>query len=482
MNEIASHALHRHHLPVSATSWWFEDALSREAGHQDVRPLRGSHTCDVAIIGGGYTGLWTALAIKQRSPHTSIMLVEASLCGSKASGKNGGITHGYWSSLTGIEANIGSDAALEVARLGTVAQDGVRAFATTPGRDVWWRESGNVRISASPAQDLNIATAIATAQRLGVADTAQALTPQQVAERCASPVFRGGIYHPEGANVHPGLLVRALRQAAIEADVKIYEKTPMIGLDFASPNRVRTPDGEIVAREVVLATNAEQAAMAHAKPHLSVFSSFALMTNPAPEHLEQMSWRGFEGLSDMRMFLHYFRKTNDGRVLMGSGSGPISWNGRTDSPELTTDLPSARRALSGLHRLLPSLSTVGVTKAWGGEIDISADRLPIVRTIPGTRVHYACGFSGHGVNPTYLAGQILASLALGTKDRWTASPFVTRRVPSLPVEPFRTYGGRAVRWAIIGCEEADEQGTRPSLLKQAIASLPKYLGMRIGTR
>ncbi|HXL69629.1 MAG TPA: FAD-binding oxidoreductase, partial [Rhizomicrobium sp.] len=218
------------------------------------------------------------------------------------------------------------------------------------------------------------------------------------------------------------------------------------------------------------------------KSHVSVFSSYAVMSEPAPAALEAMGWRDEEGISDMRMFLHYFRKTPDGRVLMGSGSGPIAFNGHTSSSRLREDRASARRAEQGLRRLLPSFRDVPVARAWGGQIDVSADRLPFFKTIPGTRVHFGCGYSGHGVNPTYIGGQCLASLVLNENDMWSNLPLVRRELPTLPPEPFRTWGGRAVRRAIIACEEAEEQSRRPPPLASAMAALPKLFGLRIGTR
>ena len=462
-------------------SWWFADAMAREAG-APAPSLIGEISADVAIVGGGYTGLWTALALKARKPSLSVTLIEASLCGSGASGKNGGKIHGYWASLQGMARNLGEDGALAVARAGTVAQDAIRAFATAPGRDVWWREAGNLRISCAPAQDAKIAGYVDTARRLGVADVAQPLTPAGVAHYCRSPVFRGGVFLPEGANLHPALLARALRKAVMEAGVTIYENTPMTDLDKGAPNRVRTPNGQIIAREVVLATNCDLANLPETRPHVSVFSSYAVMSEPAPAALEAMGWIREEGISDMRMFLHYFRKTPDGRVLMGSGSGPIAFNGHTDDSRLREDKPSASRAERGLRRLLPSFRDVPIAGAWGGQIDVSADRLPFFRTVPGTRVHFGCGYSGHGVNPTYIGGQCLASLVLDENDMWANLPLVCRALPTLPPEPFRTWGGRAVRRAIIACEEAEEQNRRPPPLAGAVATLPRLFGLRIGTR
>ena len=331
-------------------------------------------------------------------------------------------------------------------------------------------------------QDKKIGGHTSQARRLGVADTAVALTSAQIATRCRSPVFRDGLLFPEGANVHPARLVRALQAAAMEAGVSVFEHTPMLSLDKGVPNRVRTPQGQIIAGAVVLATNVSLAAEPEVKPHVSVFSSYALMTEPAPEHLREIGWIGDEGFADLRMFLHYFRTTEDGRVLMGSGAGPISYGGDTSDPSLRQDQASAARAERGLRRLLPALADVAVSKVWGGPLDVSADHLPFFRTMPGTRIHYGCGYSGHGVNPTYIGGQCLASLVLGIKDEWSTLPLCTRTLPRLPPDPFRTYGARAIRWAILACEEAEENERRGSPLAQSIAALPRLLGLRIGTR
>jgi glycine/D-amino acid oxidase-like deaminating enzyme len=181
------------------------------------------------------------------------------------------------------------------------------------------------------------------------------------------------------------------------------------------------------------------------------------------------------------MFLHYFRTTNDGRVLMGSGSGPIGYGGKLDR-RFTHDEPTVARAEQGLRHLLPGLADARVAHAWGGPIDVSSDHLPFFGTVPGTRIHYGAGYSGHGAGPSWLGGQILARLALGADDELTRLPLVTRRPPKLPPEPIRRLGGGLVRAAILACEEAEEQNRRPSLPARAGAALPRLLGLRIGTR
>lgn len=464
---------------AGGASWWYRDALAPLA---PCPPLTGEQAFDVAIVGGGFTGLWTALALRERAPGLSVAVLEAHRCGSGASGKNGGKVSGYWPALGGLARSLGDDDALRVARAGAHAQDALRRWCTAPGRDVWWREAGNLRVATTVAQDAKIDAIVATAARLGVPDTAQPLSEAQVRARCDSPAFGRGLLFPEGANLHPGRLVQALRAAAIERGVVVHERSPVLGLTAGSPSLITTPTGRIVARDVVLATNVALAADPLLRAHLCVFSSYAIMTAPASAELEAQGWRGDEGLTDFRMFLHYFRRTPDARVLMGSGSGPIASTDRIDDPRLSTDAASLTRARSGLHRLLPALARVGIDAGWGGAIDVSSDRLPFFGTFPGTRVHYGCGYSGHGVNATWIGGQCLASLTLDARDAWRVSPFCTRDVPRLPPEPWRTLAGRAIRWGILACEEADEAGRDGPWMARTLAAAPARLGMRIGTR
>jgi glycine/D-amino acid oxidase-like deaminating enzyme len=462
-------------------SWWLEDALAREGNPAAAPALAGDATADVAIVGGGYTGLWTALALRERAPELHVTLLEAEICGHGPSGRNGGFVHGYWGSLPGILSVLGDERGLELAHAGEQIIPGIRAWAEARGEDVWLVERGMLEVSAAPAQDASVERTAAAAARVGRPDQIVPLTPEEVAQRVSSPVFRRGAFYPECATVHPGLLVRALRRAALDAGVMLHEGTRVTAVRAGSPNEVETPGGTLRAPEVVLATNAALTGWKPASHNLTNFGSYVVLTEPAPELLAEIGWTGGEALVDGRMFLHYFRTTNDGRVLMGSGSGPIGFGGRIDN-RFSRDSPTAARAEAGLRRLLPGLAGARVERAWGGPIDVSADHLPFFRTKPGTRIHFGAGYSGHGVGPAWLGGHILASLALGADDEWTRSPLAIRSVPRLPGEPFRRIGGGLVRWAIMSCEAAEEEGRRPPIAARAGAALPRLLGMELGTR
>ena len=462
-------------------SWWLEQALAAEGDPPAAAALAGDATADVVIVGGGYTGLWTALALRERAPELRVTLLEAEICGHGPSGRNGGFVHGYWAAFASVLPVLGEERALELARAGERIIPGIRAWAEGRGEEVWLREAGMLEVSAAPAQDGGVEKAVAAAARVGRGDQAVALAPGEVAQRVSSPVFRGGVFYPECATVHPGLLVRALRRAALDAGLTLHEETPVTAVRAGSPNEVETPGGILRAADVVLATNAALTGWSPAARNMTNFGSYVVLTEPAPEALAEIGWTGGEAIVDGRMFLHYFRTTEDGRVLMGSGSGPIGFGGRIDD-RFSRDAPTAARAEAGLRRLLPGLDGVRVERAWGGPIDVSADHLPFFRTQPGTRIHYGAGYSGHGVGPSWLGGQILASLVLGADDEWTRLPLAARDVPRLPPEPFRRVGGGLVRWAIMACEAAEEEGRRPPLAARAGAALPRLLGMELGTR
>ena len=302
------------------------------------------------------------------------------------------------------------------------------------------------------------------------------LGPDEVAARCASPVFRRGVFVRHGATVQPALLARALRRRAEAAGIAIHEHSPVRRV---RPGEVETADGRVRARDVVVAVNAWASSWTPLARRLTAFGSFCVATEPVPELLDEIGWTGGEAIVDGRMFVHYFRTTADGRVVMGSGGGPIA-RGRRLGERLFTDPASIARAEAGLRRLLPALAEARVTHGWGGPIDVSSDQLPFVGAFD--RVHYAAGYSGSGVGPSWLLAQSLASRVLGADDEWARLPLVRPLPPALPPEPLKGLGGALVRRAALAVEDAEERGGRGSAPARAVAALPSLLGMPLGRR
>ena len=456
--------------PGDRPAWWLENAPPDPA----EPPLESDIACDVAIVGGGYTGLWTALALKEREPGLDVAVLEAEFCGFGPSGRNGGFLESFWPGLASLRERIGDDGALAVARAST----GVFAAARALGDDVSLRESGMLMVSAAPAQDAAVERAVEAAAALGVPGEAVALSAAEVVARCSSPRFRRGVLFRSAGTVQPAALARALRRAALARGARLYEGTRATRI---ADGLVATARGRLRAADVVVATNAWMTGWRPVRRRLTNFGSYVVLTEPVPDLLAAIGWTGGEAIVDGRMFVRYFRTTDDGRVLMGSGSGPIGFGGRVDR-RFTHDAQSAARAEQGLRELLPGLAAARIERTWGGPIDVSADHLPFFGTVPGTRIHFGAGYSGNGAGPSWLGGQILASLVLGSDDERSRSPLATRRVPSFPPEPLRRLGGGIVRWGILSLEEAEESGRRPPAGARLVASLPRRFGLRVGTR
>ncbi len=440
--------------------WWLDEGPP----DPETEPLAGDAEADVAVVGGGFTGLWAALTLKQRAPGIAVTVLEAEHVGYGPSGRNGGFLETYWCALCRVRARLGDEGALALARASEGALVAVRAL----GEDVWLREGGMLEISTTPAQDAAVDEALQAAAELGVPERAVPLSRDELAEQCSSPVFRRGVFFPDAATVQPGRLVRALRRAALVAGVELHERSRATAI---RQGEVATANGRLRAPEIVVATNARMTGWRPVRTRLTNFGSFVVLTEPVPELLEEVGWTGGEAITDGRMFLHYFRTTPDGRVLMGSGSGPVGRGGVLDD-RFFGDQPTAARAEQGLRRLLPRLAEARVERWWGGPVDVSSDQLPFFGTVPGTRIHYGAGYSGNGVGPSWLGGQILASLATGADDEWTGLPLARRVPPRLPPEPLRFLGAALVRRAILAVERADEDGRRASAVARAVAALP----------
>jgi glycine/D-amino acid oxidase-like deaminating enzyme len=478
--------------PGARRSFWLREALEAEPPELSADvvapPLSANATADFAILGGGYTGLWTAIRLTEIAPGARIVVVEQDICGGGPSGRNGGFVTGWWDELPALIKRFGEEGAVRTARAVDAAVEEIGTWTAANGVDAWWTPAGFVSVSAAPSQDGAWSEAVEASARLGFADRWRALSRDEVAARVRSPVFREGAFMPGAATVQPAALARGLRRVALERGVVIHERTRVVSLEGGGPTSavVATSSAEgpglIVAGQVVVALNAWAAAMPQFGRRLVTWSSYIVLTEPIPDRLAEIGWTGGEGVADSRFTLHYARTTPDGRIALGGGGGKAGFGGRIGRA-FTHDTGSARRAAEGLRRWFPSLADVRIEDAWGGPIDITNDHRPWFGTLPGGRVHYGLGYSGNGVAPSVLGGRILAALAAGKRDDESASlPIVGATPRAFPPEPFRYLGARAIREAIVRREQAEESGRRPNRLALEISRLPRRLGYRLGPK
>ncbi|HEU4706378.1 MAG TPA: FAD-binding oxidoreductase [Solirubrobacterales bacterium] len=458
--------------------YWIE-----EAGEVEPRPpLAGPLEADLLVVGGGYTGMWTAWYARQLEPDARVVLLESEpLCGRGPSGRNGGFCNAMWFQLASMRDRWGATGALAVARAAQEAVGRVGRFCEQHGEDAWFRPAGYVQVSTAPAHDGVWSRAVDACRGLGVPEMLQPLSQTEVAERCKSPAFRGGAVSPTSATVQPARLALGLREQLLVAGVEVFESSPVRSFREGGDGvEARTASGSVRAGRGVLAIGA--AAKGRHGPlrgRLTVASSHIVLTEPVPDVLEEIGWTGGECITDARALLHYFRTTPDGRIAFGWGGGRIQMGARTHG-RAELDAAVVAAAADDLHRCFPTLRGRRITHAWGGPIDASPTHLPAVRTLPHRRAFVAAGYTGNGVGPSNMVGRTLASLALGREDEHTRLAFVDPKTPRIPPEPFHWLGGESIRLAILKKEQAEMQGRRPGRVASAVSKIPELIGFHIG--
>ena len=455
-----------------------------EAGAPDpVPPLDGDIETDVLVVGGGFTGMWTAWHLKQLDPGCRVTLIDSDRIGHGPSGRNGGFVDSLWVSFARLEEKYGTAAALSICE---ASEDSVRQigeFCEEQGVDAWFRCQGYLNVSTTEAQDGAWEENFEAMTRAGVRGEAELLDEDAVAAICNLPRFRGGIKYGAAATVQPARLSFGIRRALEKAGVELYENCPVVSVDDG-PSGVlaKTANGNIRAGRVILATGVSLAGYGSPIRHsTTVASSHMVITEPVPEVIEEIGWTGGEAISDCRSLLTYFRTTPDGRIAFGWGGGRIAAGGRRRG-RAEVDEDVAAQVAIGLREYFPQLEGRRLDHAWGGPIDASASHLPHVVRLPSGRAFSAFGYTGNGVGPSQMIGRILASLALGRDDRYSNLALVepASALTRVPPEPFRWIGGTLIREAIGRKEDAEAKGKRPDPVSSAVAAIPKLIGFHIG--
>ena len=462
-------------LRHTRTGWWLEEAAAAFGALEPAPPLAGDITADVLVVGGGYLGMWTAWHVKELEPEADVVVVEASLCGHGPSGRNGGFVSTLWDDLPTLRERVGDTRAVDVCRASERAVSGIGTWCEATGVDAWYVAAPRMNVATSDAQVGDWDDLVEACRAVGAPEQAVAIDEAEVRRRCASPLFRGGgMLLPLAANVQPARLSLGLRRRLLERGVRVHEHTRVgrLGRDAVAS----TGSGTIRARTAVLAVNAAAAGFAGHRLSLAVASSHIVLTEPVPDVLEQLGWTGGEAVSDSRTMLHYLRTTRDGRIAFGWGGGRMGYGGRS-LDRLELDAGVARRVQDNLVRFFPQLRDRAVTHAWGGPIDVSPTHLPIF----GSRgaVHHGYGFTGNGVGPSYLGGEILARLALDRTDELTRLAIVEPDRKLFPPEPLRWAGGSVIRRALIRRDQADDEGRSADPLTSLVASMPRRLGLHL---
>ncbi len=430
--------------------WWLEDAGPVEA----TPPLSENTTADVVIVGGGYLGLWTAWQLTRIAPGIDVAVLDAGLAGHGPSGRNGGFVSTLWDDLPILRDRVGAERALEVARASERGVHGIGEFCAAESVDAWYLPAPTLYVATNEAQLAAWDGEADVFAELGAADEIRPLTADELRDRCDAGFLAGSIVRTS-ATVHPARLSLGLRAKVIEAGVRLHEHTAVTSLSRDAVATTRS--GRVRATNAILAVNSATAGFPGFRCAHAVASSHMVITEPVPDVIESLGWTGGEPIADHRTLLHYLRTTRDGRIAFGWGGGRMGFGARR-SPRLEVDSAVARTTRDDLLRFFPALRGRRIVHAWGGPIDVSPTHLPIFGS--RGRVHHGFGFTGNGVGPAYLGGEILARLALDRRDELTRLAIVDPDRKLMPPEPFRWAGGTVIRQALIRRDAADDAGRR----------------------
>jgi len=429
-------------------AFWLDD-VERPAYPQ----LTGEVRADLAIVGGGYAGLWTAIRAKERDPQRTVVLLEANRVGWAASGRNGGfceasLTHGEENGL-----NRWPEEMEQLERLGLENLDGIQATVERYGMDVDWERTGQMAVAVEPHQ-------------IEWMEGDDYLDQAAVQAEVASPTYLAGSWNREGcAMVHPAKLAFELARVATELGVQIFERTRVTELSGKGVQTVAAESGSVVADQVALATNVFPSLLKRNRLMTVPVYDYALMTEPlTAEQYDAIGWKNRQGLADSANQFHYYRLSADNRILFGGYDAVYHFGGKVRE-EYEERPESFRKLASHFFTTFPQLEGLQFTHRWAGAIDSCSRFCAFFGTARGGRVAYATGFTGLGVGATRFAADVMLDELAGLTTERTQLEMVRTKPIPFPPEPAASIGVNLVRAAM---NQADHNNGKRNLFLKTL--------------
>jgi glycine/D-amino acid oxidase-like deaminating enzyme len=433
--------------------YWLDDVDEPDSNPTLVR----TENCDLAVVGGGYTGLWTAIIAKERDPSRDVVLIDAFSVGSGASGRNGGflestLTHGVANGMARFPNELG---ALE--DLGLENLDAIEAAIQRYGIDCDYERTGVIDVTTSESGVSDFADDFSLLRSLG--QDVELLDQQAMRAQVDSPTYRGGLWRKgRAALVDPARLAWGLKAAAESHGVRIYEDSRAISVakDGAGV-LVKTPLGGLRAQKAALCTNAFKPLLRRIRRYVVPVYDYAMVTEPLTlSQMAAIGWSGRQGLSDYANQFHYYRLTEDNRILWGGYDAIYYWRGQVNP--LLDQRPETFALLSRhFFDTFPQLEDLKFTHLWGGAIDTCTRFSVFWGSALSGRVSYALGYTGLGAAAARFGGEVMLDLLDGNRSRATNLQFVKKKPLPFPPEPFRFLGIQATRRSL---QREDRTGKR----------------------
>ncbi|MCG7546418.1 FAD-dependent oxidoreductase [Pseudoalteromonas sp. Of7M-16] len=454
--------------------FWFKQALT-QTDDQAMPPLTANINTDVCIVGGGYTGLWTAIKIKQQSPNTDVTVLEKGRCGQGASGRNGGCMLTFATKLNTLIRLFGVSEAVQLVQASEQAVFAIQHFCEHHKIDADVRVDGAIYTATNDAQVRNLYQPLSLLAQYGINRWAQ-LTSNEAVELSGSAQTLAAISTDAAGSLHPGKLVLGLKKVALALGVNIYENTPMERLHEIVSPRVESKQGSVKAKKVVMAINGWMGQMfPRFNRHYVLVSSDMVITKPQHEALADIGLSHGKAVADSRIFVHYYRTSVDGRLMLGKGGNLFAYSNKM-LPAFEQKSAFEPMLRNSFRRLFPALDA-GFETSWTGASDRSATGLPFFgRLNDNPNIFYGLGYSGNGVVQSYLGGEILSSLVLGESNFWSQCGLAKGPLGAFPPEPIRYLGAQLVKRSVQRKERFEDANKAPWWIDSQMAKLAAAAG------
>ncbi len=450
--------------PIEESCYWL--ATRRRAADP---PLEGRREVDIAIIGAGFTGLWTANVLKTLDPRREVVVLEQGVAAYGATGRNAGmlgecLDHSHALAI----AHFGREEARLLARIGQENTDDLVRFLSERGIDCDLERNGQMHVALLPSQVEELRRAADCAHGLGMTHY-RLLSAEETRAELSCARYHGGLLNPHCGLLNPVKLAEGLKREAARQGVSFFERTRVTALEPSGPSvRLRASAGEVVARRAILATNAyTHQIFPRLRSRFIPLYDYILVSEPlTSEQLAMIGWRNRRGVADVRTFFKYYRLTADNRILWGTSEAAYYRGNRVD-----TSCDHSERHYAELResfaRHFPALRDLKFPYAWGGPICSTTRFTPFFGSAHGGRVLYGLGYTGHGIASTHLAGRILAHMALDRTSPLLDLALVRKKPFPYPPEPFRSLLVRMVTNAL----RRVDAGGRPGLLLRVLDAM-----------
>ena len=421
--------------------------LSSRVERPPAPPLEGDLTVDIAVIGGGYTGLSTAYHLKTADPGLDVAILEAETAGFGASGRNAGFVMTLFGSSVGLMKLFHGNKRIREAHDFMVAAIGsLEATIAEHGIDCDYERNGFLRVATTRAYEERIRHELDFFQSLGI-EGFQWLDHAALSSRVRSPGFLSACWEPGCGSINPMKWLDALRALASGRGAKLYEQTRVTGVRRQAGRYIlTTPDGTVSASKIVYATNGYTHLLPGMRSKQTPAFTYIVVTEPlTPVQRATIGWANREAIEDGRSFMHYYRLLPDGRLLAGGGPGLVPFGGNMGhdaSPKAWAHLEQF------IGETFPALRGIGIANRWGGAFSMTSNFTPQIGTMDGGGAVYSVGCTGHGVALTQMNGQIIRDLILERQTELTSLWFVNQRMLPMPPEPVLSIVSKSVATAM----------------------------------